>query len=313
MFSIRTALVLPLFFAAGMSCTAGAAVSASGRQSFMPENRLHLQDRIDATSNITEVMFNQIIDQAYKVYTPIVAAHGGELYIDRAWKNTTVNAYAQQTGKQWGVYMFGGLARRPEVTPDGFALVVCHEIGHHLGGYTFKGSRWAANEGQADYFSTQSCARQLWGFQNETNQAWRRMSDVPPTVQKNCDAVWKTDVNRGWCYRASSAGLSLANLLAALGGEKKVSFDTPDKSVVSTTDDEHPAGQCRLDTYFQGALCSKAFDPSVIPGKDHAKGQQSSAAELEAAKYTCFKEDGFTVGNRPTCWFKSARNSSIKH
>jgi hypothetical protein len=309
MSSVRNTILSIMFLAN----VAGAAGAQSARQSFMPENRLHLMDRLDAQSNITEAMFNQIIDQAYKVYTPIIAAHGGELYIDRNWKSTTVNAYAQQTGKQWSVNMFGGLARRPEVTPDGFALVVCHEIGHHLGGYSFKGGRWAANEGQSDYFATQSCARMIWGFEAAKNYAWRNVTGVPDVVQKSCDSVWKTENNRGLCYRTAAAGYSLANLLAALGSEKPISFDTPDRTVVRTTDDEHPMGQCRLDTYFQGALCTKNFDPSVIPGKNQTQGQQSLNAEMVAAKYTCFKEDGFTLGNRPTCWFKSARPAGIRH
>jgi hypothetical protein len=306
MFNVRTIIVSFLVMA---GASAALAVGPTNpRQSFMPENRLHMQDRINAPSNVTEQMFNELIDQAYKIYTPIVAAHGGELYIDRNWKSSTVNAYANQEGKRWAVYMFGGLARREEVTPDGFALVICHELGHHLGGYSFKGSRWAANEGQSDYFATQSCARMLWGFETEKNQAWKRVRDVPATVQKNCDAAWKGDVNRGWCYRASAAGLSLANLLANLGGDKKVSFDTPDTKVVTSTNDNHPAGQCRLDTYFQGALCTRVFDPKVIPGKNDAQGQQSVNAESVAAKYTCFKEDGFNIGYRPNCWFKSARS-----
>jgi hypothetical protein len=306
---IRNAIVsVAMVVAASAALAAG---PAQTRQSFMPENRLHMQDRLNAPSNVTEQMFNEIIDQAYKIYTPIVAAHGGELYIDRNWKNSTVNAYANQEGKRWAVYMFGGLARRPEVTPDGFALVVCHELGHHLGGYSFKGNRWAANEGQSDYFATQSCARLLWGFETEKNQAWKTVRDVPAVVQKNCDAVWKGDTNRGWCYRAAAAGFSLADLLANLGREKKVSFDTPDTKVVSVTNDNHPAGQCRLDTYFQGALCTKVFDPKVIPGKNDPQGQQSVSAEGIAAKYTCFKEDGYTLGTRPNCWFKAKRTKPV--
>ena len=70
------------------------------------------------------------------------------------------------------VIMFGGLARRPEITADGFLLVVCHELGHHLAGYPFIDD-WAANEGQADYFATQSCTKNIWQNDNETNSTFR--------------------------------------------------------------------------------------------------------------------------------------------
>ena len=72
----------------------------------------------------------------------------------------TVNANASQRGRTWIVNMYGGLARRPEITPDGFAMVLCHELGHHMGGFPFV-SGWAANEGQSDLFATLSCGRIL--------------------------------------------------------------------------------------------------------------------------------------------------------
>jgi Zn-dependent protease with chaperone function len=53
--------------------------------------------------------------------------------------------------------MFGGLARDPLVTKDGFSAVICHEIGHHIAGAPRKGFSWASNEGQADYFATTKC------------------------------------------------------------------------------------------------------------------------------------------------------------
>ena len=36
--------------------------------------------------------------------------------------------------------MYGGLARRAEVTEDGFAMVLCHELGHHVSLYGAPGS-----------------------------------------------------------------------------------------------------------------------------------------------------------------------------
>jgi hypothetical protein len=63
--------------------------------------------------------------------------------------------------------------------------------------------------------------------------------------------------------------------------------------------------QCRLDTYFQGALCAKPFDLRVIPGKDLGTNRNNSKeAELQAARSSCFLGAGFQLGNRPACWFK---------
>ena len=77
-----------------------------------------------------------------------------------------MNAFAKQGASTWEVHMYGGLARHQAVTADGFALVVCHELGHHLGGAPqkvdwFGRLRWASNEGQADYWGTAKCFRKL--------------------------------------------------------------------------------------------------------------------------------------------------------
>ena len=86
------------------------------------------------------------------------------------------------------------------------------------------------------------------------------------------------------------SGLSLAGLLSSLGGGGDPHFDTPDLSRVKKTSDEHPAAQCRLDTYLQGALCTQSVS---TPLSDHFP-----------AHGTCTKSQGYIVGMRPLCWYK---------
>lgn len=275
----------------------------------LPPNNLHLEDT-GRVANITKEQFEAIIDSVVKIWQPIAAAKNVELSANKRWDDQTVNASAQQSGNKWVVNMYGGLARRTEVTPDGFALVVCHELGHHFGGYAFypgAGNAWAAAEGQSDYFATQACARVIWGNDRLANmryhQSRRMRSELPPIVHARCDSAWKGNVNAvAWCERTSAASLSLATLLARLGNKPAPQFDTPDAKVVSKTNPNHPQAQCRLDTYFSGALCAKAFDLKVIPGRNHPKGQQSAEAELDAMKVSCSEQDG--IGARPRCWFK---------
>lgn len=272
-----------------------------------PPNNLHLQDSAEP-SNITKEQFEAISDSIVKIWQPIAKAKGADLSVNKRWDDSTVNASAQQNGNKWVVNMYGGLARRPEVTPDGFALVVCHELGHHFGGYAFYdgGNAWAANEGQSDYFATQACARMIWGKDRLGNMRARQQagSELPPIVHTRCDQAWKGNANAiAWCERTSAAGQSLANLLAKLGGKPMPQFDTPDKTVVSKTNSGHPQAQCRLDTYFAGTLCAATFDVNVIPGRNHPKGQASSEAEADAMKVSC-SEKQYEVGARPRCWFK---------
>lgn len=272
---------------------------------FLPKNNLHLQDNKNLFANINEQQFHTIVNDIVNKYKPIVLRmHGAKLTTNNLWNDPTVNAYAQQFGESdWQINMFGGLARRPEVTPDGFAMVVCHELGHHLAGFAFYGAtEWASSEGQSDYFATQACARFIWSDQTEVNARSRAI--VPAIVKNKCDAQWHGENEQNLCYRTSLAGESLAVLLGAIGSGNVVpKFETPDAAQVSSTYTAHPAAQCRLDTYFAGGLCTVNFNNEIIPGKKFSN-RTSVDAENEAAATSCMSASGHTEGVRPRCWFK---------
>jgi hypothetical protein len=249
---------------------------------FMPENSMWI-DADDKTANMTEATFNRIMDEVNAVYAPIVAKKGAKLVFERNWKDGTVNAYASQTGKVWKVAMFGGLARSKEVTEDGFAMVVCHELGHHLGGAPKYGDAdWASNEGQSDYWATLKCFRKVYGTQDSVKVLAAVV--VPETVKSQCSKAFNKENDIALCIRSSMGGISLATLLAFGGTTPTV--DTPDSSVVSSTQDAHPEAQCRLDTYFAGALCGVSADVDV------------SATDVKIGSCMSGK------ASRPLCWFK---------
>ena len=285
-------------------CATGAFAASGSRVTFMPENNLNLQDDIFAKSaNLTEGKFNEVIDNVLSFYAPLAASHGGTLTAGHNWTDGTVNAYAERTGNQWKVQMFGGLARRSEISPDGFALVMCHELGHHFGGFAFYEGDWAAAEGQSDYFATQVCARKIWAKTEAENAGFR--TTVSSVAKTKCDQAWSKQEDRDICYRTAVASQTLGNLLAALGGSPMPKYDSPDTSKVSATNTDHPEAQCRLDTYLNGALCTATFDDKVIPGVDNASGQESLDAEKEAAKYSCTEAGHYKAGLRPACWYLS--------
>lgn len=269
----------------------GFACDEDGKTGFLPENDLKIGVFDKSRNNMTEARFNEIIDRVDAVYAPVVKAAGGKLKWSRDWKNATVNASAQRTfWGTWKVNMYGGLARHPLTTDDGFALVVCHELGHHLGGAPQVGGflmKWASNEGQSDYFATLKCFRRVFG--NDDNQAIVAKMDVPQTVQTKCEEKFTLADDVALCVRSAMGGKSLAALLGSLNGSSNVNFDTPDTSSVRKTNNAHPAAQCRLDTYFQGALCDKRVSEDVS-NKDPAAG-------------TCTREEGYEEGVRPLCWY----------
>lgn len=273
---------------------------------FLPENNLYISVNDKAAGGLSEARFNAVIDKVITIYSPIVSSLGGNLSVERNWTDGTVNAYASQSGKNWKVAMFGGLARHSTITEDGFALVVCHELGHHIGGAPKKGgstgggwwggstgaSSWASNEGQSDYFATLKCLRK--SFLNDDNATIVSKLTIPASLSAACSKSTKGNKeDTAMCVRTSMAGMSVANLFAALGRTKDPKFETPDTKVVSKTDDNHPAAQCRLDTYLQGSLCDINMNEDVS-NTDEVKG-------------TCHSSLGMKTGTRPLCWFKPAK------
>jgi hypothetical protein len=258
-------------------------------------------DRPEGKDGITKDQFNKVIDRANDLLGPIITKFGGTLQINRLWDDATVNADSSQDGTSWVVNMYGGLARRPEITVDGFAMVLCHELGHHLGGYPYySGDTWAANEGQADTFATGHCAKLIWA--NDPANADSRAT-VPAVPKAKCDQAYTKQDELDLCYRTVIASKSLGDLLAALEGAK-VDFSTPDTSEVTATNDDHPAAQCRLDTYVASALCNLSWDSTVIPGKTLGAGNNSKAEQDESAKFYCM-DDARQYAERPRCWFKA--------
>ena len=263
-------------------------------EGFLPENEMNIPVGTTTMSGmrlqgISEADFNAVIDKAYALYKDEVKAKGGTLKFSRYWNNGTVNAQASQWFGTWYVDMYGGLARSRTATVEGFSLVVCHELGHHLGGApkNWWPMSWGTNEGGSDYFSTAKCLRRLW--ENEDNAKAIEGQELDRFAQGSCDEQYTSVEERALCYRLALAGQSVAGIFQDSRGEEAPQFSTPDKSQVNSTENTHPATQCRLDTYFQGALCTVSHKEAVSD-RDYRVGTCTSRTHQ--------------VGLRPRCWFK---------
>lgn len=277
--------------ASALLCSVQAAAHSADENShkhyFMPENDLHLEDELNVMNRagLSQNQFNGVINRVYSAFASVVAVHGGVFTPVADWHNSKVNAFASRNENQWVVQMFGGMARRPEMTVDAFMLVMCHELGHHLGGYPFS-EQWASNEGQSDFYGAQACMRYMLSQQN--NSGFKDAAGQ--YAAKKCDAAWAGQPSRNICYRTSAAGKAMARVLAYVNKEKEPKFETPSKAVVSQTYMGHPKSQCRLDTYLSGALCTTQFNLGYIPGNLPYALQTSCSTG---------------VGARPKCWFRA--------
>lgn len=291
---VLTTAITSLMTTSAFTCT------IDGKEGLLPENTewIGTDAKSMTSSNIDEEKFNEVIDSVVSVYEPIIAEMGGKLKVERNWDDGTVNAYASRRGGTWNVAMFGGLARHETITPDGFALVVCHEVGHHIGGApkkkSFWSSSWASNEGQSDYFATLKCLRKTW--RNENNQAVISKMEVPEVVKTTCASQFTNSDDQAICQRGAMAGMSTAKLFQALRNQETApDFTTPDANTVSSTSHSHPATQCRLDTYYAGAICPQ-LDSDDVDQSDEVTG-------------VCYRANGDTTGVRPLCWFAPKKSS----
>ncbi len=275
---------------------------------FFPANKLRFPIKNDGRQ-ISRPQFRKILDAAESVYKPIFQSLGvGRFYIADRWNDDTVNACASigapcskgsaaagNTDRY--VEIYGGLGRHPLMTAEGLMLVICHEIGHHIGGYPRyeKNTSVMATEGQSDYFASAKCMRLIYSAltpKTNENWAWANKNRIPQEVQKPCLNSFGNNVSAIYCMRSSLAGLSLAQVLGSLNGTdpRQLSFILKDNSVVQTTFESHPKAQCRLDTYAAGAACTA--DPR-IPFSATNPNQGACVNKM-------------APGARPSCWYKDS-------
>jgi len=254
-------------------------IAQGATQSFMPENTLSDEDYLwsDGEYGINETIFNKVANDIYNIYKPIVKNLGGNLVMHLDWRDSTINAYADRNDGNWNISFFGGLARRKEIDKDGlgFALVVCHELAHHIASVPlYTGDDWAAIEGQSDQVGVQVC------MQKYLAGTTKNVSSLSSYAVNKCKAAYSGQRLRE-CYNQMVAAKSCSDLLASLNREA-VRFETPSKVVVRRTMESHPPAQCRLDTYVAGITCKKQWDDSVLPSWS------------DESKYNC---------ERPRCWY----------
>lgn len=258
---------------------------------FMPAGPL--QNLIVATlpsKGITKVQFINASDRVLKVAGVATSAYGQKLIVKRSWIDPEVNASAgvTLTGK-WLMTLSGGLARLEGMTQDGYELVLCHELGHLVGGFPYFPStnifieEDLTSEGQSDYWATQTCIKEVWKDDLIVE------SNLEQKFKDKCNKVYASALDRSICYRSLEASVSNFVTLAKSSKRKEPSLDLKDTEEVKKTNFRHPKYQCRLDTSVAGSLCVNNLDIT----------QKSPTTEKTALEQSCVEEHDA----RPRCWF----------
>lgn len=307
-------------------------------------------------TNVSQADFNAIIGRIMDIYSPIAAEKGAQLFLcapgdpekrdcqqsndtteenasrklvlEKMWELAAPNAHATKNTRTntWYLTVNGELARQPEISNESLALIACHEIGHHFGGFPlylispFTGTYAIplSAEGQADYYAAQVCAKRMWqGMDNSADASGTPYKSLAgANSARGCDAEYTAREDRELCYKIAYAGTQAATLWHRFKptGADPPSTDRPDSTRVPETNQKYyPPPQSRLDTYFAGARCPTEVDEASavhdkiiydlrnIPGIDHPNGPDSRDARDASRLLTC--GPSLPNGARPRSWF----------
>lgn len=257
--------------------------------SILPQTNLRIPVSFK-NAKLTEKRFNDLIDQVVESYRPTFKKYGmRQLIVNRKWKDGKINASAGKRGSTFLMNIYGGLGRYESITDDGFLLVLCHEVGHLIGGApTYRPYNNVSSEGQADYFATHKCFRKI---AKQYPALISNNADVHPVAREMCQKQFESEQERQVCLRSSLAQTSLAETFALLSESSSVpQFDTPDpKRRMFILFNGYPGIQCRLDTMFSASLCQK--DENLLLSFDSYNENLCSTA------------NGDGIGIRPHCWY----------
>lgn len=269
---------------------------------------LALSCQVNAEENvaITERELAGLIKEMEALYAPVARNHFQKsLKIELLWDDSTVNAESSRTEDKWIVSIYGGMARAPGMTLEAMALTICHELGHHLGGapksHRLGEATWSSAEGQADYWATSKCLKKYYMEMNRSNLPTNR--EIPQKFISDCELSYPSKNSRESaplphgakgefiaCVKVLLAVLDFSGFLNSLPDAKgEVSVFNRDPRVVRGTNiNNYPKPQCRIDTLYQGTLCT--IDYNMLTSESDVSVGQCSSHEPS--------------GGRPLCWFR---------
>lgn len=228
--------------------------------------------------------YEKITEEIVKVYKPIAEIDGHSIKFRWLLDKPTRNITGNLEGETWLITIYGGLLFHPKMTYEAFRVIMCHEIGHIIGGEPTFHEPPSSNSGQPDYYATMICMKLLLEDKDNSNFANEKVDKV---LQERCAKTFSDKKDHFLCIRSGMASLELTGLLSALHSRSKPpEYGTPSSNVVDVVQSSHPETQCRLDTLLAGILCT------VKP-----IGKYSS--EANDMNKLCARG----VSSRPRCWF----------
>ena len=117
-------------------------------------------DKLDVTSAEIRMIEDSVTRFETIVLKKLPIDHDIAVRLDPL--NPRVNAEVVKENGLVAIVVWGGMISHPKMNPATFYLLLCHELGHFLGGPPLKSrTGWSSTEGQSDYYSAASCVKDL--------------------------------------------------------------------------------------------------------------------------------------------------------
>jgi len=178
-------------------------------------------------SEIQAVDFYTIPMKIISLFQKELASTGYPLKLDAKWESPFFGAGVTLYENQFTIMILGGMTRIDEMTKDAYAAIVCHELGHILGGaphQTIPSAEWSSAEGQSDFFAASVCLPRYFKSLNIKQEALASQIEV--------------------------AGFEMVTALSYFDREQKLIRHLEyKKKVTATLINAYPDHQCRYETF----------------------------------------------------------------
>ena len=218
-------------------------ISAANASVFPPNNLT-----VPIKKTYQEKLIKNLYEEEVQKFRTFFSLSNLKIRID--WENNSVNAFASKEEEKMFITILGGLLRHKRMNISILQTVLCHELGHHLGGAPYKRGRWSTVEGKSDYYALNDCLNNY--LLNENNQDFI-------SKQKNIKITYpfcnRTDYLCQRLILSSKQTAVFSHKLTQTRRGNRFSYpklEKRDPTVVSSTLEEHPTPQCRLDTFISG-------------------------------------------------------------
>lgn len=250
-FLIATVLLILLFVMVQTSVSLVPSTLGSPRVSSQAaplSEYFYLPPGASPRSSVTEADYQEVIRKfTQQNFLKVYQQTGRPLVVPFEWDSPFFGAYAQDKEIYLQISLWGGMARAPGSSKATLAAILCHELGHFLGGeprQTMEGSTWSSTEGQSDFYAASVCLPELL----------RAHPEWVPTISSDVLKVCGPQLS---CQRVLQAGLETVQLFQRYSYRENiaVSLQTSENFTSELIRNTYPSDQCRLDTYVAGALC----------------------------------------------------------